>query len=305
MHPIEVFIKGLLDFLRGSKDKAIKVNDIEAYRDAINKIDSPELRNSEIIKDFKDSTITVNKTEGNTYNIYIIDKDADEIVDKLVERLKSEKDKENVPKVNVFPAEEKINYLGFKDDEKELDKKYTSLYAQLNDRHKALLALAIDITKHYSEKQADIADATKRSTAEKYGDYGLKFCNLWTQGYLKNIFSMLAEGLANSNEPDKIHIDTTITGFINEADSIEFAHKYSDVVKTAIKVNNSLTLKKDYVAVHGLGSAAEKAKKVVEKVKEAGSEYKIVTKDGKRRFSKIWYKGEHGSYIYSLVEKLL
>lgn len=300
MYHLEL-LKQILDFFKGHKEKVVKIEDTKAYRDAISKIDSPELKDSEIIKEFKDSTITINKTENNI--IFIISKDNDEIIDKLTEILKAEKDKSNGTKVNILPTEEKVDYLEFKHEEKALDKKYTVVLNRLNEKHKALLALAINIADLY-DKEPDIADANKRSVAEKYGDFGLKFCNLWAQGYLKNIFLLLAESI-NSGEQDKINVDSVINSFINEADSIEFVHQHSDIEKTAININASLTAKKDYVAVHGLGSTTYKVAQIIEKIKEVDGEYKVVSKGNTNKLSKIWYKGEHGSYVYSLVEKLL
>ncbi len=232
MHPVEIFLNGILDFLRGSKEKLVKIEDVKAYKDVVSKIDSPELKNSDVVKDFKNSTVTMNKKEGDTYNIYITANNPDEILGKLIERLKEEKDKADTEKVSVFPAEDKANYLEFKDEIKPLKKDYIGVYELLNDRHKALLALAIDIKRHYSKKEPDVADAAKKSTAEKYGDYGIKFCNLWNQGYLQNIFSLLAENI-KTDSSNKTDMNDAVNGFIMEADSIEFVHTHSDVAKTA------------------------------------------------------------------------
>ncbi len=301
-------IKKLLDFLSGEKGKAIKITDVDSFHDAINKLNSPDLKNSEIVKGFKNNTITLYKKEiNNTYNVFIFDKNSPEI-DKIFSKLKLEKEKEGVQKVNVFPVEGKINYLGFKDDTKPLNKNYSNILHCINDTHKALLALAIDSTKYHSNKMHDTADEMKNSASEKYGDYALKFCNLWAQGYLQNIFSLLSEKVRTSTEPDKINCDAIIDGFLNEADSIEFVHKYQDKAKmdrTALKLSHLLSIKKDYVAIHGLGIAAKKAKEIADKIKDPDSDYKIVLKPSKNRFTKIWYKGDQGRYIYSLVEPLL
>lgn len=299
MHPALEYIKKILDFFKGGKT-AIKIGDIALHKDIINQLESEDLKNNEIVKEFNNSTVTINK---NTTNIFVVTKES-EIMTKVTEILKAEKDKTNGTKVNILPTGEKVDYLEFKQNEKPLNKKYTNIFDLLNNRHKALLALAINIAGLY-KKDASVADATKRSVAEKYGDYGTKFCNLWVQGYLQSIFSLLMESV-NKNEQDKIqNVDKVVASFIDEADSIEFIHQHSDVTKTARKINEALTAKKDYVAMHGLGSATGIANKIDKKVKNVEGEYKIVIKSTNKKYSKIWYKGDRGSQIYALIEKLL
>ena len=301
LNPLD-YLQKLLDYFKKG-EKIVKIESLEAHRDVISKIDSPDLKDSEIVKEFENSTVTVNKTENNITNYFIVPKDSEELK-KIIEILKVEKDKSDGTKVNILPSEDKVDYLDFKHDEKPLDKKYEGVLNRLNERHKALLALAIDIIGLYKRGESEVADATKRSVAEKYGDYGLKFCNLWTQGYLSNIFSLLAEGISGS-EADKTNVDNAISSFINEAASIEFIHQHSDVAKIAKEVNGLLSERKDYVAIHSLGSATKIAREIVSKIKEVDSEYKAVLKDSTKKYSKIWYKGAHGSQVYSLVEKLL
>ncbi len=160
------------------------------------------------------------------------------------------------------------------------------------------------------------AENIKRSIKFTYGDFGLKFLNLFQRGYLKTFLRTL-------KDKDPLTIEKEIRKFFEEDTKyIFFIHKdmtIDDIEKIKIKVKTALQNKENYIAIHSLGEATLIAENIVKEIEKSitipeeytkhildePTDYKTFTEEGKevniRDFSVIWYKGDTGKRLFGFL----
>ena len=212
-----------------------------------------------------------------------------------------------------------FNYEELKTTPKYLEEDLVQVISRLPSNIKfefiSLINLSIHIEKLYLDGRMEEAENIKKSIKSVYGDFGLKFLNLFQRKYLKTFLRTL-------KEKDPLTMEKEIRKFFEEDTRyIFFIHKdmtIDDIEKIKIKVKIALQNKENYVAIHSLGEAtliAESIIKDIEKNKIPGeytrhmvdkpTDYKTFTEKREeasiRDFSLIWYKGEAGKRLFGFL----
>jgi len=212
-----------------------------------------------------------------------------------------------------------FNYEELKTTPKYLEEDLVQVISRLPSNIKfefiSLINLSIHIEKLYLDGRMEEAENIKKSIKSVYGDFGLKFLNLFQRKYLKTFLRTL-------KEKDPLTMEKEIRKFFEEDTRyIFFIHKdmtIDDIEKIKIKVKIALQNKENYVAIHSLGEAtliAESIIKDIEKNKipeeytrhmvDKPTDYKTFTEKREeasiRDFSVIWYKGEAGKRLFGFL----
>ena len=229
-----------------------------------------------------------------------------EEADKLIQKIKDEKEREITEKVNAIPIKYAQRFYEYKYENKVASKEVVDIVDKLNIKHKSLLSLSIWVEKLYDEKRIDEVEETKSEIYKRYDSYGMKFCSLYIKGYLKSLLSNLSE---QYKKDCSTNIDEEISNFVSQkAQAIYFIHPYmdeNDVKRTVTKIDEYLRDKIDYIAIHSLGINIKKAKLIKKNISiPSNSDYteKIIETVKKYEYSIVWYR-EGGVKIYSLISE--
>ncbi len=274
--------------------------------------ETPELKEEPIVADFLEKNMpnmsSVKPLSDYDFDIILQDGKlkiiSPEDADKILQKIKEEKVKELSDKVNVVHLKEAQGFYEYKNDEKVAPKGIVDIVNKLNVKHKSLLFLSAWVEKLYDEKRVDEVEETKSDIHKIYDQYGMKFCSLYTKGYLKSLLSKLYK---QYQKDSSINIDSEISMFVSEkAKAIYFIHSYmdkNDVVRIVNQIDEYLRDKVEYIAIHSLGANVKKAKEIAKDISlPSKSDYtkKVIVPKKPYEFSIIWYRKE-GIKIYSLI----
>lgn len=190
-------------------------------------MDSPELKDNPITLDISGNYNIVN-IAGN-YGI-VKNEDSEK---EIIENLKKSKEKEVDKKINLLPTIEAEKLLNYREAPKYLEKDFTILLSKLKPTYISLISLSIYIEQCYEGDKKEEAEEYKQDIWERYQDFGLKFNNLWSRGYLKNLFKFL---LQNPYIP-LLNINDRLSEFIEKAESI-FLYTNFNISNTSIYLLN-------------------------------------------------------------------
>ena len=181
-------------------------------------------------------------------------------VDNLVKQLRISKKESLLGKITLIPRRE---FKEFKQKPKFASKNEVEVIASMlepeRSKYTSLLALSIHIEELYNEGRVNLAEKTRQAVKERYGNFGLKFCNLYQRGYLKKLFNLVGDKGAET-------IRNEIKRFFHDAKCIFFVHKsmeVSDLEENRNLIQIAFDNKKDYIALHSLGTAVELSKNIV------------------------------------------
>ena len=250
---------------------------------------------------------------------YVIIRKESEEYQHYIEKIIALKKSESKRLFFITALDSGFNYEELKTTPKYLEEDLIQLISKLpsNIRFEyiSLVNLSIHVEKLYLEGRIDEAENIKRSIKLTYGDFGLKFLNLFQRGYLKTFLRTL-------KDRDPLTIEKEIKKFFEEdTNYIFFIHKdmtIEEIEKIKIKVKTALQNEENYVAIHSLGEATLIAKNVVKEIEKniaaldkytkhtvnAPTNYKTLTEDGEvkiRDFSVIWYKGDTGKRLFGFL----
>ncbi len=227
------------------------------------------------------------------------------IIDKLLESKKK-----SAEQFMVSSLDSGLLYHEFKDSEKRMEEEIIDTISVLPKEAKtlytSLIALSAQIEDLYKKGKIDDAEFVRRSIKLLYGEFGLKFCNLYQRNYLKNFFKTL-------EKKDPKVIEREIKRFFDETKYVFFIHKdmsIQDLENIKIQIEDALNRGEDYIAVHSLGGATTLARTIVESLSPPENiTYQKTVHDGVdeknvRDFTIIWYKGEKGERLltYFLIK---
>lgn len=232
-----------------------------------------------------------------------------ELSGKLIEKTKEGREKKLEYIIVPVPFEETQLYEKYASEEKFLPKNISSIVNQLDNNIKSLVGLSVSVEESYIKNQELDAEEYKYSIYKRYDKAGQKFCNLYIRGYLKTLFSRIYD---KQSAGETVNITEELSIFVNsKANAIFFMHPYittDEISETASTIRNFISENKSYVAIHSLGSGNKsKARRVIEHIGQIDeSLYTIKIIDEKRgtlpwEYSKIWYQGDEGRGIFSMI----
>lgn len=230
----------------------------------------------------------------------------------IISKLRESKDHElKNQEINIIPVDESQYFEELKNNPKYTKKTIADAVIYLDEYFRSLLGLAIYVEELYNQKRILDASVIKNDIRERYGEKGVRFCNCYQRGYIERfIVSQFIRQKLDLN--DKLHnfLNKPIFFVHNQMRNKEFI-RIEDLIKQAIKN------KKDYIAVHSLGSAGGLALRIINDVNsEDFGDYEIITLDKNvpkksgistkriRNVSKIWYRAE-GIEIYNLIKDII
>lgn len=263
----------------------------------IKKIDSPELKENKIVMEFKGDYNIINI--GGNYGI--VSKKSSE--NDILNSLRESKEKEIKRKINIFHVEEAENFISYQNKPKYIEPNQFNLLQRLSPKFNSLISLSIFIENLYQEGNYEQAENLKRSVRERYGDFGLKFVNLWSRSYLRSLLDFFLQ------QPIlPLDINNKFLEFIEKSDSIFFIHSKTDRKKVISEIKKSFKTGKEYIAIHSLGFSGLIGWQIINKIKTPKfSDYQeiLISKaKGKIDISKIWYKG-NGIKTYLLIKDII
>lgn len=157
----------------------------------------------------------------------------------------------------------------------------------------AIILLSIEIERLYSEGEYSKAEEMRRSIRETFGERGLKICNLYQRGYLKNFLKL--KGKSMTKEDLDWFFDATRYVFFIYADiSIGALENILNEIHRGFSENAT------YVALHSLGSASMWVKYLVSRI-EAPESYSREVVERNNDYSVVFYRGDTGNFLYSLL----
>ena len=217
-----------------------------------------------------------------------------------------------------------IEYEEFKEKPTEIEKDIVEAVSKLpgdiRTKYFSLVTLSSRIEQLYLEGRIEKAENIRNSIKSLYGEFGLRFSNLYQRGYLKTFMRLLKK-----EEPK--NIVEKIKSFFDEAEFVFFIHKnmsISELEEIERKLEMALKNLNEYVALHSLGGATRIAREIIMKIRkripsEIMNQYTTIKKDEKteykirindkimqiRDFSYIWYKNKRGRRMYRFFEGLM
>jgi len=246
----------------------------------------------------------------------IIRKDSEEYIH-YIEKTAALKKSESQTFFFITTLDAGLNYEELKTAPKYLEEDLLQVISRLPSNIKfefiSLVNLSIHIEKLYLDGMVEEAENIKKSIKSTYGDFGLKFLNLFQRGYLKTFLKTL-------KDKDPLTIEKDIRKFFEEDTKyIFFIHKdmtIDDIEKIKIKVKVALQNNENYIALHSLGEATLITENIVKEIEKSikipgeytkhivnePTNYKTLTEEGEkvniRDFSVIWYKGDTGRCLF-------
>lgn len=299
------FIKKILSWFKKKAKRVFYPSDQKKAKEVIERLDSPELEKNPITVELRGNYNIVNI--GGNYG-FVPKKDSE---DDIVKVLNKSKKGETEQKINIIPVEKAEEFINYQNTPKRMEKEFLDIVNMLDSKYKSLVSLSIFIDECYSSDLKEKVEDLKKTIKNRYGDVGLRFTNLWSRGYLKNLFRFLSQKLLQGAILP-LDINSRFSEFIERSESIFFIHSSSEANKIASEINGMLEIGKDYVAVHSLGINAYKAREIIKKVNlPENSGYTVVVIDkevvikGKKLndVSKIWYK-DNGINTYLLIKDI-
>ena len=217
-----------------------------------------------------------------------------------------------------------VEYEEFKEKPTEIEKDIVEAVSKLpgdiRTKYFSLVTLSSRIEQLYLEGRIEKAENIRNSIKSLYGEFGLRFSNLYQRGYLKTFMRLLKK-----EEPE--NIVEKIKSFFDEAEFVFFIHKnmsISELEEVERKLEMALKNLKEYIALHSLGGATRIAREIIIKIRkrvpsEIMNQYTTIKKDEKteykirigdkitqiRDFSYIWYKNKKGRRMYRFFEGLM
>ena len=298
------YIKKIISWFKRkiSRKKVLFPSDQKKTKEIVESLDNDTLKENpltiQLVGDYNIINI------GGKYG-FVSKKDSENDIIKTLNELKKGG---STKKINLIPIEKSEEYIDFKEKPKFIDKEIESIINSLDVNLKSLIGLSIFIEDCYKNDLTGKAEELKNDIRNRYTDVGLKIVNLWSRGYLKNLFRFLSQKLAQGAILP-LDINSRVLDFIEKSESIFFIHAGSDINKTAAEVSIRLAMGKDYVAVHSIG-LKKKAKKIIKKIKvPEKSNYTTVSVEkevylGKEEVSRIWYK-DSGQNTYFLSKDII
>jgi hypothetical protein len=207
--------------------------------------------------------------------------------DSLPQVLKDFEKQETRDLRGIFPLCQASTYLSFREIPKPIPKSIKEVLDKLDIDLRSLVNLATHIEKLYNDGEIAQAEEIKRRVWVRYGEFGVKFCNLWRQ-YLKNLIkSLLGEEPSRINKKIRLFVK-------DETQGVFFVNRFmdhQDLDKICNGIREAMERGEKYVAVHGLRGAAELARYVASEIDKlnVAEVYDSLTIDQKPEFSKIWY----------------
>jgi hypothetical protein len=168
------------------------------------------------------------------------------------------------------------------------------------------LRLSVESEDLYKQNRFEEGDAIKYIIFKKYGWPGLKFCNLYTSGYLKSFFIYLLR----NKELTKTKCLDEVNDFINRVtDGIFFVHRHMDAAridKISATINKFLKSGEGYIAIHSI-KLPNLTKDLLNSINDPNKSYTIMRsapdETNHNEFIRIWYNGTGGENLLKMIER--
>ncbi len=297
----------------GELNKEAKLNEINQIQ-ALKQEKLEELKKIKELERLNEHHIKVKEFIKEYYPIYNKDTEKHYLAYKtdvsldLITALKKSK-KEKLPnELTLVSVDIAPQYEDFKEKPKEIEKSIFEVISLLQEHMKvkfiSLLSLSIHIGTLYSSGKTHDAESIKQSIKRRYRYFGLKFCNLYQKGYLKNFFKSLKgvdPELVERKCADFLYRDTKAIFFLHKGMDL-FAVDYIES-----ELRNAFRSGQEYIAIHALGGAIRIAESIRDNLDQSiiSKDYNIKqdknTENGLDEASMIWYKGDKGKQILKLL----
>lgn len=175
----------------------------------------------------------------------------------------------------------------------------------LDATHLGLLRLSVESEYLHNQNRHDDADNIRFIIRKQYDKYGLKFCNLYTSGYLKSFFRLL---LSDTSKLTKESCVEEIKDFVNrQTNGIFFINRYMDTdnIRISIKVNELLRQGKGYVAIHST-RLPQITNEIIKNIDNPSKPYIIMRTANKKwrdEFIRVWFYGTGGEKLFDMIKE--
>lgn len=179
------------------------------------------------------------------------------------------------------------------------DPKLSQYYQYLDNNNKNILKLAYKV-KYWYEHDCEEANFIKADIGEQYKQYGNKLCNLYTEEYINKLIDYLEDKYElNLADLNKI-INSEIINFVNNSDYIYFIHSNSNRIRIIHKIENAISIRVSYIAVHSACDYHVKiARYIFESIKNAAKlAHYYITEESKMTSEDI----PHYSFVLYFLE---
>jgi hypothetical protein len=257
------------------------------------------------IQVLSDSFLFIKAKNERGYNILSKENDyAKELIGKLKLAKRDHIDED----VEISTFNPPFNYVDYEESEKKVPRVFQKFINSDLDSpryyyYMSLIALASRMDALYAIGKSVDADRIRAQVKVSHDRAGLKFCNLYERGYIKNYLQSLGDY-------DKATIVDQLDKFVLDCKSIFFVSNLitiGSLTSIAYDAHDALHDGEDYVAIHSLGNARHYVGDIIEQIREVPEEYKsfpindVSKGDGVREKSMIWYKNQKGEWLLKLA----
>lgn len=231
-------------------------------------------------------------------------------IQSIIAKLKELKEKEFEKSMNVVPFTSASLYGTFKEESKEVPP--TLSISEVNSFSKSLQSLIVlssYVESNMKKGEETIARKTKSEIFDEYGKNGVRFCNCYSVGYVDAYIKFLKKKNYSEGEIEKELWDLSkmpiffVSNYTVRSDS-----KISDLIDEIIL---ALNRNQQYIAIHGLGNAANLAEKISKFIlnKKIDKNYPNWNRTDRSKFKKrefiyLWYNKE-GQKLYEIFKLIL
>lgn len=298
------FLSKIPSYFSKEKQTIIAPKNQDEFKDIIPIFDNiknlPQLKDIPDIKVFLDNFEVVRDKERDKY--YIIQKKTVDNI--IVKKLEENKEVESKQKIDIIPFSNAIKFAEYNQSPKYISKESKDEIEALSPELKSLLGLSNHIKYLYKKGNGHEAQEIKRSIKKRYGEEGLRFCNCYLAGYIEQYILFLKNNGKENINAELWNFSKRPIFFIHQEINLENADYVKNKVKKAIERGEN------YIAIHGLGTAAKITRKIVEEILDEwesphhtiGIDNMRKRPDGKKlkSYSFIWYDKD-GEHIYNLI----
>lgn len=234
----------------------------------------------------------------------------------IVPKIKSFKDIEASQRINIIPFSSAESYEYYRREPKELPKNLKANPSKFSKQFQSLLALSSSVKELIKLNKKNQAYEIKRAIKESFYEEGIRFCNCYSAGYVETYLKYLKDLSEEEIENKMVELSKKPIFFISNPSFLfgrdEKIKRKIDQTKNMLV--SSMNNQKPYLALHGLGTAAEIAEEVSKLIlnTNADNEYESLKIDRNRKvnsqkkirdFSYVWYT-EEGKEFYEIFKIL-
>jgi hypothetical protein len=311
---IRKILKKCKEVLTGDSDNAIvlKMKHPEQFEKVTFLLErasnaKPKKNDAAVNEFIKDYDIILDKTDGRYKVIRKKIKNRD-----IIPNIRSFKEKEANQKIDILPYSTASTFFDYEKGEKQIPSILSvSNNKKFSDPFKSLLMLSSEVKRLFSIGNKSSANIIKKSIRETYGEEGLRFCNCYFVGYVEIYLDFLKDKNEKEIEEKMWELSKMPIFFVSshynslsQKSLIEFVKKqFEEIYK---KIKNAMDENSNYLAIHGLGIAAEFAEDISKEIssKNVDTNYenlridrdKKIAKEKIRDFNKIWYNANGKSF---------